>query len=157
VRNTVFALAFGASILCPALAIAAPPTANVLFAGTIKREYLNQGASSWCMFDGTQSSFLRKTGPGVRLISFPDIILAPTGSVGPLSYTVGGLGRMTFNPGGASGRIEFVPVAGNLPGVNNPRFNAYAENYDAATGILRVSFNINFPTCTLPVAATYRN
>jgi len=156
-RTPSIALALVTSMLPPAAFAAAPP-ANVLFAGTIARQYLEVGGSSWCLFEGTQSTFMRKDQPVSKLISFPDVIIAPFGSVGPTSYTVGGQGLMTFNPNNPNaGRITFIAAAGAPAEVNRPSFNKYKEKYDAASSTLTVSFTIHFPSCELPVSATYRN
>jgi hypothetical protein len=95
---------------------------------------------------------------GGRLISFPEIIIAPNGSVGPTAYTVGGQARLSFstNPPDA-GRVTFMPVDGYPTDVNTARFVDYKEVYNTVSRTLTVSFTINFPTCSLPFSAKYRN
>ncbi len=150
-RIRIVALALFASIGTPALAFAAPPPGNVLFAGTIARAYLAAGTASWCLFEGSNSTYMSKTSPAAKLISFPDIIMAPNGSVGPTASMVGGQARLTFSPTNpAAGEIVFVPAV-------QASFNRYKESYDAVSNTLTVSFMIHFPSCTLPVSAAYRN
>jgi hypothetical protein len=150
-RTRIVALALFASIGIPAPASAAAPPGNVLLAGTITRAYLATGADSWCLFEGTNSTYMNKTSPAAKLISLPDIIIAPGGSVGPTAAMVGGQARLTFSPtNSAAGEIAFVPAV-------QATFNRYKESYDAVNNILTVSFTIHFPSCTLPVSATYRN
>lgn len=158
-RNHFVALAVLAGIFSPNIGVAAAPPVNVLFAGTVERQYTPSAASAICVMDGTQSTFMRKATPVVaKLISLPDILIAPSGSVGPVYYTVGGQARLTFNPNNPiAGKIAFLPVAGNPAGVNTAGFNKYKEDYDTATGTLVVSFTIHFPDCDILVSATYRN
>jgi hypothetical protein len=150
------ALALLASVVLPAAASAAQPPPNVLFAGTIPRTFLQNGSGSWCLFEGTNTTFLKTASS--TLISFPDIVFAPTGSVGPGYYTIGGQGEMKFNDGSTTaGRIVFTPVTGYPPAINKPIFNLYHQVYDTAARTLTVSFTIHLNGCLLPVSATYRN
>jgi len=158
-RSRLVALAVAAGIFSPNIGVAAAPPVNVLFAGTVQRQYTPSGTSAICVMDGMQSTFMRKTTPAVaELISLPDILIAPNGNDKPLHYTVGGQARMAFNPSNPNaGKIAFLPIAGNPDNINTANFNRYKENYDATTGVLRVSFTIHFPACEVEVSATYRN
>src|SRR6188768_1410272 len=102
-RRRSFALALGASTLISTAAIAAAPPVNVLFAGTVERNFVqapNGGFATLCIIDGAQSTFMRKATPSVaKLISLPDIMVTPNGSVGPEAYTVGGQARLKFSEG----------------------------------------------------------
>jgi len=158
VRTRSIVLGFFSGLV-PLSALAAAPPADVLLAGTIARQYLVEGAGSWCLFEGTNSTFMSKISPSAKLISFPDItIQVPTASGDtPTVYTVGGQARLTFNPNVPdAGKIAFIPVASNPADVNTPNFRNYVENYNAATGTLTVKFIIRFPACALQVSATYR-
>jgi hypothetical protein len=150
-RGYVAALAFAASILVPEFSLAAVPPPNVLFAGTIARRFISNGGPV-CLFEGTNSTYIRRG--TLTLISFPDIVVAPTGSVGP-AFTVGGQAKLTFTTA-TNGRVEFIPVPGNGT-INRPSFTNYAADYDSATHIVTVSLRIHFGTCVLPVTGTYRN
>jgi hypothetical protein len=163
-RTRCIAVALGASLFISTTAIAAAPPFNVLFAGTVERSYAQApnagtGFTTLCIIDGAQSAYLRKnTGFADRLISLPDINLAPNGSVGPDAYTVGGQAQLRFDvDNNKAGRIHFAPVPGYPIAVNKPRFIQYSENYEIATATLTVSFTIRFENCDLPVSATYRN
>jgi hypothetical protein len=155
------ALVLAASIFSPAVTYAAAPTANVLFSGTAERSYVQEAQTngmSLCIIDGAQSTFMRKGQPAARLISLPDILIAPRGSLGPEAYTLGGQARLTFDAGStAIGRIAFTSVDSYPAGIKNPRFARYREDYDTETGLLTVSFSIRFDVCLLPVSLTYRN
>jgi len=154
-RKSVFALSLAAGLFLPLVASAVAPPTNILFAGTIARKYLRTGGPSWCLFEGSNSTFIRRG--ALTLISFPDVTIAPTGSIGP-AYTVGGQASMRFNTGSTTdGKMSFTPVAGNPNNVNNPLFTDYVDDYNTATHVLTVNFKIRFPDCTLLVDATYRN
>jgi len=159
IRRVLYLAIFAAAV--PNCAAVAATPADVLLAGSIAREYLDGGTSSWCLFESTSSTYLRKSSPNVRLVSFPDVTInTPTqNSDTPTVYTVGGLARLNFTPGNpAAGQVNFVaPVAGYPAGVNAPSFDQYKETYDAANSVAKVSFTIHFPSCTLSVSATYRN
>ena len=121
-------LAIGVGIMLPLVASAAAPPSNVLFAGTIAREYLDQGAASWCLFEGTNSTFMSKSAPVRKLISFPDIVIstAAVASDPPTVHGVGGQSVLTFNPNVPdAGLITFIPVAGNPDDVNTAKFRNY--------------------------------
>jgi hypothetical protein len=150
-RTRLTALALAAGILFPNVASAVAPPQNILFAGTIARRFMSNGGPV-CLFEGTNSTYIRRG--TLTLISFPDIVIAPTGSVGP-AFTVGGQAKLAFTTA-TDGRVEFIAVPGNGI-INRPSFTNYAADYDSATHIVTVSLRIHFGTCVLPVTGTYRN
>lgn len=45
-----------------------------------------------------------------------------------------------------------------IPGaVAEPEFSNYSETYNMQSQKLKISFDILFPACTLPISATYQN
>jgi hypothetical protein len=154
-RNAAAALAVVASALVPTLASAAAPPANILFAGTITRSFLPTGRPNWCLFEGSNSTFIRRG--TLALISFPDFTVVPTGSVGP-AYVLGGQASLTFKSGSTTeGTVDFQQVPGNN-GINrHPGFTHYHASYDTTTHVLTVNFRVHFGVCTLIVNGTYRN
>jgi hypothetical protein len=149
------ALLLFAGLLVPVPASAAAPPQNVLFAGTIQRQFLASGSGNWCLFEGSNSTFIRRG--TLALISFPDFTVVPTGSVGP-AYVLGGQASLTFKSGSTTeGTVDFQQVPGNN-GINrHPDFTHYRASYDTTTHVLTVNFRVHFGVCTLIVNGTYRN
>jgi hypothetical protein len=155
-RDCRLALVLLAALLVPVPASAAAPPQNVLFAGTIQRRFLASGSGNWCLFEGSNSTFIRRG--GITLISFPNITIAPTGSVGPVAYTLGGQAILRFSQGSTTtGIATFMPVVGNSGSDRTPAFTDYVAVYKAAPHLLTVRFNLHFGSCVLPVVANYRN
>lgn len=147
-RRTVL---FPLLVLFASAAQAAAPPSNVLLPG-----FIQPAAGGICGVDRPASAFL--TAGGRTVISFDGIYYAPTGSVGPTAYLLGGAASLTFAAGNPTrGRIRFDADTSYPSEVRIPAFKRYSASYDATTHNVRVSFQIEFPSCTLPISATYRN
>lgn len=144
-----------AALVLPAAAHAAPPPAGVLLSGVVGTRLTNVSGAVWCMVDGGTSEF--QTSGNGALISLPSVLYTENGSLAPTAYNLTGQAVVTFSAGSStSGLIKF----------NNPAYPAnikilpfsnYAASYDANLRRLTVSFLVQFPQCSVPVAAAYRN
>jgi len=155
---SILSIVFMSTLTC-VVALADPIPDTVLFAGFVYQRTINPSANgTWCMIDGSNTTFVQSQTPKTTLISFPDIVYTQTGSLGPTAYRLSGQGNLVFKSDGTSGTIGFLAKVFTYPtSVAKPAFNNYSQNYDAATRLLTVKFSILFQGCTLPYSAAYRN
>jgi hypothetical protein len=144
-----------AALAVSAAAQAAPPPAGVLLSGVVGTRLTNVSGAVWCMVDGGVSEF--QTSGNGALISLPSLLYTENGSLAPIAYNLTGQAVVTFSAGSStSGVIKF-----NNPfypaNIKTLPFSNYAANYDANQRLLTVSFRVQFPQCSVPVAAAYRN
>jgi len=151
------------SVAGQAAAASAPPTTQIMgtFAGV---SVANGDAGYVCALEAGRGAFQRqqptsaKPNPPV-LLAMPRTATynAKTGAgykasdgVVVLAFTTAVTGAM---------RIDFDYSAPNsrLPSGESVAFRAYKQVWDAATSTLRVSFDIDFAHCTLPVNAMFRS
>ena len=144
--------------LMPSAASAGPPN-DLLLAGTLAPSFINPAANGvWCMVDGAGTNFLTNNAPVATLMTFSSIIYAPTGSVGPAAYRLGGQATLLFKDGSSTaGQIRFSNDPTIPTKISRPDFSGYSAVYHPANHALAVSFNILFPNCTLPISAEFRN
>jgi hypothetical protein len=133
-----------------------PP--HSLFAGTMNGSAVFVNATNTdCQIDGPLlSTFLRNNG-GPAEISFPTLKYDLNGSNATTWY-LGGVAVFTFSTA-TGGKIAFtVPATSSPPpaSVTNPPFAQYKQSYNVTSGLITISFTINFPACSMPVQATYR-
>jgi len=139
------------------IALAATPMADaapqdVIFAGSMAASAVrNNAENAWCAAEPGPSTFEQRQ-TGQRNVTFPEISYFQDGKF----YKLTGLARLDFNSASAGvARFEF---AGTLPAnVRRPAFSNFTQSFKSQSGRLRVSFNLNFADCVLPVEAVYRD
>jgi hypothetical protein len=125
-------------------------TYGSLVAGQVKSALAYGSGSSWCLVDNGNTLFQINQAGTKGVISFAEVIYFN----GTTYYSLSGQNTLTFNTM-TDGIIHFKQTPTYPPEVHLPAFTNYTETYVAATDQLIVSFNILFPTCTLPVFAVY--
>ena len=157
VRSAVLVLA----TLLAGAAIAQTPPTTPLF-GTLAHT-LGQSPSTtehtWCSVDRGTSQFQR-SGSGVAKIAFPAISYSVPGAnsadhPAPTQFTLAGRAQFVFTTVN-SGTIYSDYVTAYPTTISQPAFTGYKQTYNAGNGVLTVVFTINFPDCSLFVAAAYR-
>jgi hypothetical protein len=158
-RGRFAAIVILASLMAPVAAPAASPPNGVLLAGTLTPSFVNPLADGvWCMVDGASTNFLSNSSPVATLITFDKVIYAPTGSIGPEAYVLGGQASLVFGSASTTaGQITFSNDPSIPSSVSHVHFNSFSTIYNPTNHRLNVSFNILFPNCTLPISAQYRN
>lgn len=116
-------------------------------------------AGYFCEIDGGASTFRSDGAYDFALITFGPIHYW-AGSVGPGSgataYILGGQVQLNFSSS-STGYMKFTNDA-TIPGaVAEPEFSNYSETYNMQSQKLKISFDILFPACTLPISATHQN
>jgi hypothetical protein len=121
-----------------------------LVAGQVKGALAYGIGSSWCLVDNGGTEFQINQVGSKAVISFVEL----TYFDGTAYYALNGQTILTFSST-TTGSMHFKQRPDLPDPVHNPTFTNFAQTYSAATDQLIVSFNILFPTCTLPIYAAY--
>ena len=146
-------------LMAAVLGAAAPAGAAIpssLFAGTIEQNVVTTGGL-WCGVDSGTSTYLYTASARTAEMSFAALTYS-NGSAGNtnVAFTLNGQAVLTFS-GPRKGNINFIAPSYVPNDIKSATFIAFSQQYDATTRELTVSFKIEFPNCTLPVSAIYRN
>lgn len=145
-----------------AVAAPAPPTTQIM--GTFAGNSVANGSTGFiCMLDPGRGEFQRLGSTAVK--PNPPAILAMPRTATYNAKTGGGYRAsdgvvlLAFTSATAgSMRIDFdySAIGAKLPSGEAVPFKAYKEVWDPSASTLRVTFDIVFPHCTLPVEALFR-
>lgn len=125
-------------------------TYGTLVAGQVRTALSYGSNSSWCLVDNGNTEFQINQAGTKGAISFAEVIYFD----GSTYYSLNGQSTLAFNTM-TGGTMHFKQTPSYPAAVHLPAFANYSETYVASTDQLIVSFNILFPTCTLPVYAVY--
>jgi len=145
--------------LLASLTVAGPGAAqvppNVLFPGSAYSN-LARGTNIWCAIEPGSSAFQRNVS-GEAKITMPEISYVNYSNSPAVSYQLVGLAVLSFTTA-TSGTVAFVLATGAAPtSISRPQFTNYTQTYDTSARIVRVTFLIRFPSCSLPVRLYLRN
>ena len=130
-----------------------PP--NVLFPGSAYSS-VGRGTNIWCAVEPGGANFQRN-GSGEAKITAPEISYVNYSNSPTVSYQLVGLAVLSFTTA-TSGTVAFVLATGAAPtSISRPPFTNYTQTYDTSARIVRVTFLIRFPSCSLPVRLYFRN
>ena len=138
-----------------------PP--STLLIGTVAHTLARSPSTTdetWCSAD-RGSSIFQRSGSGPARIAIPEVSYSlPTTNPNadapvPIHYTLAGRAQLIFSTVN-SGKIYFDYVTTYPTTISQPNFTNYKQTYNSGNGVLTVVFTIEFPSCSLLVAAAYR-
>lgn len=139
----------------PALAQTAP----ALMAGMVNDSaVINTGVTPlrWCRVDEGPSTFQRDgTNPALVTLPYINFAIASGSNAPPTQYVLSGQAKLVFSTTNR-GQLKFLYMADLPNDVRAPAFLNYSESFDAAQRSLRVRYTLRFPSCDVPVDATYQ-
>jgi hypothetical protein len=125
-------------------------TYGYLVAGQIKTALAYGGGVAWCFVGSGSTEFQISQAGSKAVISFSEL----TYFDGTTYYGLNGQTILNFS-GATAGILHFKQRPTLPDAVHNPAFTNFTETYTAPTDQWIVTFNIVFPTCTLPIYAVY--
>jgi hypothetical protein len=149
VRCFIFLAAAGAALGSMIPSPAQSFTYGNLVAGQVKTA-LSSGGGAWCFVGSGSTEFQINQVGSKAVISFAEL----TYFDGTTYYGLNGQSILNFSSA-TGGTLHFKQRPELPDAVHNPAFANYTETYTAPTDQVIVSFNIVFPTCTLPIYAVY--
>ena len=130
-----------------------PP--NVLFPGSAYSG-LGRGTNIWCAIEPGGANFQRN-GSGLANITLPEISYVNHSNTPAVSYQMVGLTLLSFTTASTGTAIFVLTSSGAPTTISRPPFTNYVQSYDNSGRIVRVTFLVRFPSCSLPVRLYFRN
>jgi hypothetical protein len=125
-------------------------TSGNLVAGQVKTALAYGGGTVWCFVGSGSTEFQINQAGSKAAISFSEL----TYFDGTTYYGLNGQSILNFTSA-TTGILHFKQRPTLPDPVHNPAFTNFTEVYTAPTDQINVTFNIVFPTCTLPIYAVY--
>ena len=151
--NRIHTISLALALLLPSATAATAESGapkNVLLNGTTAATAA-RSETGWCAVASGPSTFEVEGRKAVN-VSLDDVSYQTENAF----YAVSGMARLKFKTA-TTGTLHF-DFARDLPkGVRQPTFSNYKERYSWRAGRLKSTFRLNFPDCSVPVKAIYRD